>query len=122
MRTNFTEIHTTLSNIHDSRHTSGAREGIFAFLIVCIAATILFSFHPMVWLPLFLKVFFTLIVAVSCAAFFVWWIGGAKTRHVARLAADVRKSIASERRRQLEELSKNGGLHRYKSDEPSKKA
>ena len=117
MRTNFTEIHTTLSNIHDSRHTSGAREGIFAFLIVCVAAIFLFSFYPMVWLHLFLKVFFTLIVAVSCAAFFVWWIGGAKKRHVARLEADVRDSIASERKRQLEETRKNGGLDRNKSVE-----
>ncbi len=93
-----------LGDIHHASHTSGVREGGYAFGVVCVGSIILFSVYPMVWLPLFAKILTTIVLGVAAGSFFVVWIGGRAKRELQIKAVEQRKLREAETQRQIDEM------------------
>ena len=73
-----------------------------AFALVCVASVILSSVVDVSWVPMFWKVFATILVAASIGLVVGRWIWGINYGNPAFTEEDVRESIRSERARQLE--------------------
>lgn len=92
-----------LRDIHHPGHVGGVREGLWTFVIVCLAGLILFTAVEVTWLPLYWKIFVTLLVAATS--------GIAVGRAIWRLQTASREK-AKEEYRAMREAETQKGIHR----------
>jgi len=68
-----------LLDINDPTHTNGIREAKWGFFLVTMAGFIFWTAVDVSWLPLFFKIFVTLLLATGLGYALLRWIGGKKS-------------------------------------------